>query len=116
MKKKKGFRKQLPNIIFSLIFLVGLCIFLQRRGHKHYWQVGKGKYGETTVYFVADDGEIEYAESDPDWRREAEEQLDMVYSERDFCWYDKDDERADPYYDQSYGRDDILSDYYNDLL
>ena len=28
MKKKKGLRKQLPNIIFSLIFLVGLCIFL----------------------------------------------------------------------------------------
>lgn len=27
-KKKKGLKKQLPNIIFGLIFTVGLCIFL----------------------------------------------------------------------------------------
>lgn len=90
--------------------------YWKERGHQHEWLIGEGKYGETTVYFVDEDGEICYAESDWDWRREAEEQLDMVYSERDFCWYDKDDERANPYYDQSYGRDDVLSDYYSDLL
>ena len=28
MNKKKGLRKQLPNIIFSVIFLVGLAVFL----------------------------------------------------------------------------------------
>ncbi len=28
MKKKSGLKKQMPNIIFGLIFLVGICVFL----------------------------------------------------------------------------------------
>ncbi len=28
MKKKSGLKKQIPNIIFGLIFLVGICVFL----------------------------------------------------------------------------------------
>lgn len=86
--------------------------YWEARGHKHRWLLGTGKYGETTVYFEQD-GERCYAQEESEWRREAEEQLSMVYDEWEVRWYDE-DEVPEP--DEAYGWREVEADYYRDVL
>lgn len=89
----------------------------QRRGHKYRWFTGTDKYGSPTVYCYDEDGDKYYADgSDSEYFDEIREQLGLIYSEHDMCWYDEDAPEVQPGYDMCYGWREVESDYYRDVL
>lgn len=88
----------------------------QRRGHKHRWYTDTDKYGSPTAYFTDEEGRYDADGSDSEYFKEIKEQLGLVYSEADKCWYDEEAAEVQPGYDEAYGWREVESSYCRDVL